>query len=204
MPVDPDRINGVDPDLLRGNGGDAFKVGFVFQEGAQDNALGYYVVGPDGAIGGVGILFASDEAAAPGDAALTPVLAQGETLGLFLVADGAARNPAGALDGAGLAFVDGRGAPAFVDDPRPRLVFDDGTEVGGRVLHAVAFGDGEGNPLNPQDGVRALSGLDGEGGLLVAFEDKAFDPDLDFNDLVIRVAHEPGEPTLALDGDPFA
>ncbi len=181
--VDPGRVNGVDQAALAADG--PLRLIFLDAAAAQDNALGYYVVGTDGTIGETGFLFEGSEALDPGAAATIPEPAAGERLGLFLLADGAALNDD--LRGT-FAFRghDGEG-PASVDGPRPRLFDGDGREVGGRVLHAVDFDAAPGNRLNPKDGVRALSARDDDGALIVAFEDKAFAPDNDFNDLLVRV-----------------
>ena len=181
--VEPERINGVDPAALAADG--PLQVTFLDAVAAQDNALGYYVVGTDGTIGETGFLFESSEALDPGDAATGLEPAADERLGLFLLADGGALNDD--LDGA-FAFrgQDGEG-PAAIDGPRPRLFDADGREVEGRVLHAVDFDAVPGNRLNPKDGVRALSAKNDDGALIVAFEDKAFAPDNDFNDFLVRI-----------------
>ena len=181
--VEPGRINGVDPAALAVDG--PLELTFLDATAAQDNALGYYVVAADGTIGATGFLFESSEALDPGEAATTPDLAAGERLGLFLLADGGALNDG--LDGA-FAFrgQDGEGS-VQAGDPRPRLFDGDGDEVAGRVLHAVDFDAAPGNRMNPKDGVRALSGRDPDGALVVAFEDKAFAPDNDFNDFLVRI-----------------
>ena len=182
--VEQERINGVDPAALAADG--PLQVTFLNAVAAQDNALGYYVVGADGTIGETGFLFEGSEVLDQGEAATTiPGPAAGERVGLFLLADGGALNED--LEGP-FAFrgPDGEG-PAAIDGPRPRLFDGDGREVEGRVLHAVDFDAAPGNRLNPKDGVRALSGKDPDGALIVAFEDKPFAPDNDFNDFLVKI-----------------
>ena len=114
-----------------------------------------------------------------------------QKLGLFLIADGGDLND-GLFFNDRLVFRDAEGNVANVDDPQPRLFLenDDGkqTPFEGRVLHASDFQDGDaGNALNPMNAVRTLFGADEQGRLVVAFENKPFDPDNDFNDVVLRV-----------------
>ena len=186
--VDPALINGVPKDALAGDGG-AFTVTFLSGVAAQDNAIGYYVVGEDGTIGETGFLFADATATGDGKTVETPLIEEGESLGLFLVADGADLNDPAGLAGMGFVFESRNGGAADVDFVRqPELYFADGVRVEGRVLHAVDYTEGDtGNRLNPQGEVRALSAEDEEGRLYVAFEDKAFRSDYDFNDAVLRI-----------------
>ena len=198
VPVDPSLINGVDEGLLRGDGETPFTVTFLGGVAAKDNALGYYVVqeeedrlGGEGLIVEAGVLFASTEDAAPGAAVQVGALEEGQTLGLFLVADGAELNGERLAGDPDLAFLDGQGDPATVADPVPGLFLAEPGDTGpvlGQVLHASDFVAGdEGNALNPGGLVRALSGRGGDGSLLVAWEDRTAGSDTDFNDAVVRV-----------------
>src|SRR5688572_15683856 len=126
--LDPNRINGVDPaGLTIGAEGDA-EVTFRDEVAALQNVLGVYLIDPDGTIRDPEIVFARIEHAdplpgrplvRPGDGPLEPGesvalstlyaaadLEPGQQFGLFVVADGADRNPYFVFDGSGrLEFV---------------------------------------------------------------------------------------------------
>ena len=146
--LDPALINGVAPEFLTlGAGGDA-TIRFVDEVAAFQNALGVYLIAPEGTIHDPQIAFARIEAAAAdprfpfarpgggplaaGDAvALSELydatqLVRGTRFGLFMIAEGAApgRGQAHLLDGSGeLALVDrASGAPASILDPAADLV----------------------------------------------------------------------------------
>ena len=199
--VDPALVNGVPEEALAGDGG-AFEVTFLGGVGAQDNALGYYVVGANGVIGETGFLFADTQGTAAGTTTATPEVEAGESLGLFLLADGAGLNDPADLGGDGFVFENRNGKAADVDFVRqPGLFFSDGAGVEGRVLHASDYVEGDaGNRLNPQGGVRALSATGDDGALYVAFEDKPFNPDGDFNDVVLKI-ERPGETPPGMGAD---
>jgi hypothetical protein len=179
--VDPALINGVDAGLLRGDGATPFTVTFLGGVGAKDNALGYYVVqeddsfGEEGLIIEAGILFGSTEDATPGAAVQVRALQEGQTLGLFLVADGADLDGDRLAGNPQLSFFDRQGNTATVGDPVPDLFLNEPGDFGplaGEVLHASDFVRGDrGNALNPDGAVRALSGRGEDGSLLVAWED---------------------------------
>jgi hypothetical protein len=197
--VDPSLINGVDAGLLRGDGETPFTITFLSEVAAKDNALGYYIVqegdedgsGEEGLILEAGILFESTEEATPGAGVQVGVLEEGQTLGLFLVADGADLNGDRLVGDPSLVFFDRQGNTAAVSDPVPDLFVNEPDGFGpvvGQVLHASDFiDDDEGNRLNPDGLVRTLSGRGEDGSLLVAWEDQTARSDTDFNDAILRI-----------------
>ena len=146
--LDPALVNGVAPDALTLGAGRDATIRFVDEVAAFQNALGVYLIAPDGTIHDPMIAFARIEAAAadprfpyarPGGGPLAAgdgvalsqlyyaaQLVPGTRFGLFLIADGAApgRGQAGLLDNSGtLALVDrASGAPASILDPAADLV----------------------------------------------------------------------------------
>ena len=163
--LDPNRINGVDPARLTiGAEGDAV-VAFRDEVAALQNVLGVYLIEPDGTIRDPEIVFARIEHADPlpglplvrpgggpldpGDAVhlntLYPAadLETGQQFGLFVVADGAGRNPGFVFDGSGqLEFVNiATGAPANVADDAAEIelrhVADDGTVRAVRTVQGL-------------------------------------------------------------------
>jgi hypothetical protein len=116
----------------------------------------------------------------------------GQQFGLFVVADGADRNPGFVFDGSGrLEFVNtATGAPANIADDAAEIalrhVADDGSvrTVQGAVFHtADADPDRLENNLNAGGAERVVSGTDPtSGALLLGFEDLR---DFDFNDVVV-------------------
>jgi hypothetical protein len=195
--------------------GDDASIAFVDEYAAQQNSLGVYLVDPDGTIESPQWVFErvehsqpsdlASELARPGGGPLSPGdavllselfdpadLGRGVEFGLFLVADGAARNPAAVFDSGTLEFRTG-GAPATVTDTTPQLVHiaENGVErlVQGDILHTVDAGSPNplSNTLNPGGGGQVTSGLLG-GVFGVAFEDKPLaESDRDFNDAIFAI-----------------
>ena len=203
--VNSSLINGVDADLLRGDGVTPFKITFVGAVAAQDNTIGYYIVQEDDGSGGpafiveVGILFESSKDAVPGAAVQVDVW-EGAALGMFLIADGADLNGDRLADNPNLSFSDAQGNSATVADIVPTLIIDDALGFGpvaGNIIHASDYvEDDRGNSLNPNGKVRTLSGRGEDGSLLVAWDDRISGSDKDFNDVVVRVEGPgPGVPT---------
>jgi hypothetical protein len=210
----PDRINGVDQALLTIGADRDAVVTFRDEVAALQNVLGVYLIDQDGTIRDPEIVFPRIEHAdplpgqpsvrpgggplEPGDAvhlnALYPAadLQPEQQFGLFVVADGAERNPDFVFDGSGeLEFVNtATGGPANIADDAAEIelrhIADDGSvrTVEGPVFHTADVDpDPLQNDLNPGGAERVVSGLDATGGaLLLGFEDLI---DFDFNDVVI-------------------
>ncbi len=213
VPLPDSEIHGA-PLFLVGPSGDA-EIAFVDEVAAYQSSLGVYLVGPEGTIGATRWVFeriehaeASADASAsarPGggpletgdavqlselfDAAdLTP----GTGFGLFLVADGWARNDAAIFEGGSLEFRS-NGGSATVTDNVPELfhVAAGGGEtlVLGNILHSIDAGSANplSNSLNPDGTGQVTSGLL-DGAFTVAFEDKPLNgSDRDFNDALFTV-----------------
>ena len=200
VPVDPARINGVPLELLAPVA-DAFPLEVsVFPlsaEAEQANALGYVVYDEDDRVVATKMLFDDIDAfadAAVGNEAFTFLVEEGQRFNPFLVADGADLNPAGLLESDNdFVLLDRDGNLAGIADRRPQLFAqEDGgglTRVEGELIFAADPKPGTpGVDPNPKGGVRTLSGYGEErGNLLIAFEDKPFDPDDDFNDFVLEI-----------------
>ena len=213
--VDPVLINGVDPDLLTGDGTSAFVVTFVAEDARFENSLGYYTVDEGGTIIDPNFLFTNvdTEGAAPltpGEEVSLGVLERGERFNLFVLQDGFGQNmeiSSGALNNDAyttLAFGDDFNffAPQTVTARDPDLGYideEDFFDVGlqGDVFHAASYvADAGRNPLNTGGELQALSGFDAQGRLLIGFEDKTRaggGGDDDFNDVVIAI--EKRDPT---------
>ena len=202
VPVDPARINGVPLELLAPSVDvtepQTIAVFPLSAEAEQANALGYVVYDEDDRIVAIKMLFDDIDAfiadAFVGNKAFTFPIEEGQRFNPFVVADGADLNPAGLLDRDNdFVLLDRDGNLAGIADRRPQLFAqdDDGglTRVEGELIFAADPKPGTpGVDPNPQGGVRALSGYGEErNDLLIAFEDKPFDPDNDFNDLVLEV-----------------
>jgi hypothetical protein len=211
--LDPGRINGVDQARLT-IGADGATVTFRDEVAEFQDTLGVYLIDQDGTIRDPKVVFARIEHAdplpglphvrpgggplAPGDdVALSDLypntdLEPGQQFGLFIVANGAERNPSLVFDGSGrLEFVNtATGGPTNIADDAGEIelrhIADDGSvlAVRGPVFHTA---DADPNPLdnnlNPGGEERVVSGLDAtSGALLLGFEDQL---DFDFNDVVI-------------------
>lgn len=220
--VPDSEITGVPRAALTLAAGEDAAISFVDEVAAFQSSLGVYLVGPDGTIEKPRWVFeriehalADDsvgESVRPGGGPSTPgdavrlsdlydplELQEGTEFGLFLVADGAARNPFIVFDGGTLEFRSGDAA-ATVTDTTPALVHiaENGVERGilGDIMHTIDAGSPNplSNTLNPPalrypEGGRgqALSGLL-DGDFVIAFEDQPFnESDRDFNDLLVAV-----------------
>lgn len=209
--------------LTLGAAGDA-EIGFVDEIAAFQSSLGVYLIGPDGEIGEAGWAFERIEHSQPSDLASKlarpgggPVspgdsvllsnlfdpadLGPGVELGLFLVADGAARNPFIVFDGGTLEFRTGD-SRARVTDTTPQLfhIAENGVErlVLGDIMHTVDAGSPNplSNTLNQGGTGQVTSGLL-DGRFTVAFEDKPLaGSDRDFNDAVFAIDLLDGGPDL--------
>jgi hypothetical protein len=230
MPLPDSEIYGA-PLFLVGPSGDA-EISFVDEFAAFQSSLGVYLVGPDGTIGSTEWVFEriehnepstlASESARPGGGPLSPgdtvslsdlfapdELDPGTSFGLFLVADGAAKNPFVVYDGGQLAFLSGDHA-ARVTDTTPNLVHiaENGKEtlILGDILHTIDAGSPNplSNTLNPGGTGQVTSGLlNGE--FTIAFEDVPLQDasDRDFNDALIGVAPlEAAQPALVAAVDP--
>jgi hypothetical protein len=231
VPVLDEAINGVPREALTLTGGRNAAISFVDEYAGFQNSLGVYLVGPDGEITAPRWVFERIEHALPDDSVDPSVrpgggpsqpgdtvwlsdlydpaeLQEGTEFGLFLVADGAVRNPFIVFDGGTLEFRSGGGV-ATVTDRTPELVHiaESGAERAllGDIMHTVDAGSPNplSNALNPPavrypTGGRgqALSGLlDGE--FTIAFEDQPLNfGDRDFNDLLVAVELLDASPAL--------
>ena len=200
VPVDPARINGVPLELLAPAAGAFPPEVSVFPlsaEAEQANALGYVVYDEDDRIVETKMLFEDIDAfiadAAVGNEAFTFLVEEGQRFNPFVVADGADLNPAGLLESDNdFVLLDRDGNLAGIADRRPQLFAqdDDGglTGIEGELIFAADPRPGTpGVEPNPFGAVRTLSGIGEDNTLLIAFEDKPFDPDNDLNDLVLEV-----------------
>ena len=201
------QINGVDPDNLTLRHDHDVRVSFVSEGAGYRNTLGVYTIAADGTIGQVRILAENLSGTGPGvfgGGTFNPgdliadlgVLEAGTRLGFFMVADGADENRGlyrkFDLTQADLDFVDRKtGEAATIDDLArdTRLVFTDASgkehRIEGHIWHSSS------GTLNRDGLTHALSGLDDDGNLVIAFEDLKHLGDRDFNDLVIKVEFTP-------------
>jgi hypothetical protein len=180
-------INGVPLEDMAGNGSQSVTVSLIGGSTIRDNALGYYILSEDGRMGEARFL---DLNALNGQVLQIQLLAEGARLGLFLVAEGEARNES--LSGTFHFRERATGAEARLGSDAPILVRDeDGRAVRGDIFHALDPNrlDFE-NPLNTGGHLQALSRQDMSGGIVIGFEDARLPfGDGDFNDLMLRVTH---------------
>ncbi|MBS7789791.1 VCBS repeat-containing protein [Roseococcus sp. SDR] len=180
-------INGVSMSFMTGTGSQSATVTLLGGNTLRDNALGYYIMGPDGRMGEARFL---DLNALNGQVLNIQLLGEGARLGLFLVAEGQARNES--LSGTFHFRERANGAEARLGSDAPILVRDgDGRVVTGDIFHALDPSriDFE-NPLNSGGHLQALSRLENAGSLVIGFEDTRLPfGDGDFNDLMLRVTH---------------
>ncbi len=117
-------------------------------------------------------------------------VADGDSLGFFIVSNGYSYNNYAAMEGGSLAFLDEDGSTATLNSINPKLVHiaDDGTqtEVRHHQYHTAAFDDTVG--LNP-DGLLHTTGVlkTDMGTLTLGFEDLFNGGDRDFDDSVFTV-----------------
>jgi hypothetical protein len=221
--VPDEAINGVPREALTLTAGRDAAISFVDEYTGFQNSVGVYLVGPDGQIIQPRWVFERIEHAVADDSVPPSVrpgggpsqpgdtvwlsdlydpaeLQEGTEFGLFLVADGAARNPFIVFDHGTLEFRSDGGI-AKVTDVVPQLVHtsETGTErvLLGDIMHTVDAGSPNplSNKLNPPASPgfpvggrgQALSGLL-DGKFVVAFEDQPFSAsDKDFNDAIFAV-----------------
>jgi hypothetical protein len=193
--VDPAAVNGVNPADLTLEADSPVTVAFQSEGAGQQNALGYYTIGPDGAIGDVQFVWDNASAAGSGgdlqagDSVRLDVGA-GDTFGFFLVADGAGLNDFSQFQNGSFEFRDANGNPATVGTANPSLYFvsaDGQTEiqVQGAVFHTAS------RTLNADGIDHAVSGLGDDGRLVIGFEDLSGGGDRDYQDLVVAVDISP-------------
>ena len=189
-------------DDFPGDGSDVY-VTFLGETAGYDNAIGAYTFdAATGAIGEGRILFAGTDEVTPGETATVQVAA-GESLGLFMVADGGNLGiDLADYEAGGLYFQNfNTGGPATIADGLAPLVTNaDGEVLPLPVFHALGNDDGF-NFLNPAAGVQGVeleSGfveddLSGDVSIL-GFEDQRATSerfDGDYNDVVIAVGDVP-------------
>lgn len=193
--VADDAINGVASfDFLTGDGQKTFSAVFEQTGASFNNAIGSYVIAPDGSIGGAQLLFDDAKAAAEGDRVDIGVVPDGHVLGFFLIQDGARRIDALSASDS-FEFVDGPGAAnALTSAQADVALLRNGVALDATVLHSV-------DRLNFDEAPQVLSGAaaDGSGRLFLGFEDltlfQTFDADefdfdtsdRDFNDVTMFV-----------------
>ena len=192
--VDPAAVNGVASADLTLQADNPVTVTFQSEGAGQQNALGYYTIGPDGAIGDVQFVWDNASAAGSGGSlqagdSVQLEVGAGDTFGFFLVAN-SELNDFSQFQNGSFEFRDANGNPATVGTANPSLFFvsaDGQTEiqVQGAVLHTAS-------PALNADGIdHAVSGLGGDGQLVIGFEDLPGGGDRDYQDLVVAVNISP-------------
>jgi Domain of unknown function (DUF4114) len=180
--VDAAAINGVtNQAFLLGDGAVQFTVEFRSAVSAFANSLGFYIVGLDGTIGDVGILFANTLGVSPGTQIGLPI-PEGQQIGFFLIQDGF--DVYGALPD-DLSFRSpGTANPADLDLGLPPTLFSAsrGALTAAPVFHSFAT-------LNSSDATQVLSGVSPDGReLRIGFEDlPTVSGDNDFQDAIVAV-----------------
>jgi hypothetical protein len=169
-------------------------VTFINEIAGFRNSLGYYVIGTDGTIGEVGIVWENASAVGdggdlvPGISSVTLDLAAGERFSFFMIQSGFDQNDFSSFGSGQFAFID-HDLPATTSSVAPSLVFIDSAgvmhTVAGNIFHAT---DSAETALSSDGQIHVKSGIDsGTGGLVIGFEDAFNLGDSDFNDLTIRV-----------------
>lgn len=192
--LDPSQINGVNGADLTLQADNPVSVVFQSEGAGNQNALGYYVIGPNGEIGDVQFIWTNASSVGSGgdleagDSVSLDVGA-GDTFAFFLVADGASLNDFSDFQNGSFEFRDANGNPATTGTVDPILYFvgDDGTEtiIEGNIFHTASASQ------NADGAQHAVSGMDGTGNaLVIGFEDLS-SGDQDFEDLVIAVQIDP-------------
>ncbi|UAB88259.1 DUF4114 domain-containing protein [Ruegeria sp. SCSIO 43209] len=180
--VDPSFVNGVINQLfLTSNGGTQFEIDIVdLGFAGYDNVVGLYEIDEAGTLINARVLF--DNANDPGeDAILVEGIDAGNTLGFFIVQDGADW-----LAGLGEAdefnFVNSAGAVATLDDGADIFLAINGTTTDQIVYHSY---DADMN----RDGVQhSLSGVaPGGESIILGFEDLTGGGDQDYEDVVLEI-----------------
>lgn len=178
-------------------------VTYMFTEAGYRNAIGAYVVGQDGTIENVEVLFKNQHQQSYGDTFTYDYRgAEGDALGFFIVADGWSVDPAfrnADLSAGEISFVydfggAGERLARITDDAADvSFVFDTGVTRAAfnvTVYHSSLAGDGAG--LNPDGQIHTVSGLAGGDPSImrVGFEDLWNLGDADFEDVIIDVRIE--------------
>ena len=171
-----DAVNGiVSPEYLTGATAPSFTIDLISADAAFRNTLGVYEVRADGTIVDVRIIAA--DAGAISEAITVSGVEEGNSLGFFLMPDGASLLSSDVLtsDSLGIALI----------GSTPVL-----THEGRWILSAPIFISHDAS-LNPGGAPHVLSGVadDGSGAMVIGFEDmvRTRGSDDDFQDLVIRV-----------------
>ena len=209
-PLDPALVNGTDPRMLTiGEAGDA-RITLFDELAGFRNTLGVYQIAADGSFANPRIVFADSKGTPLGSSVELSTLygtdgfAASTTFGLFLLANGANKNPADLLASDSLAFIDkSDGSTGGSFSPAEKLQLLDqatGTLLQGTIYHSTDPDPDSRttNPLNPDGQQRTISAWgEGDGEAFIAFEDLR---DFDFNDLVVKVEtaleQEPDLPEL--------
>jgi VCBS repeat-containing protein len=176
-------------------------VSFVSEGAGYNNTLGMYTVAADGTLQSAHVLIRNGNAVGSGTANFAA--SAGETLGFFLIADGATVNGNYAgidLNTGTLAFVYGYGTagerPATINDngANVKLVFTSAggveTVLNGAIYHTTERGGSE--SLNADGSVRVVSGLASAGDdttLRIGFEDLPSLGDHDYEDIIFDVTY---------------
>ncbi len=173
---------------------------YMFSEAGYRNAIGAYVVGADGSIENVEIIFKNQHMQSYGDNFTYDYRGNaGDALGLFIVANGWNTDQAfrhADFSSGTVQFVydfggvNERVAKITDDGAQVSLVFDDGatrTEFRVNVYHSSLAGDGAG--LNDDGKIHTVSGVvDGDPAVMrVGFEDLRNLGDADFEDVVMDI-----------------
>ena len=176
--LDPAQINGiVNQSLLDGDGDVTFDVGILDLGFASfNNTLGVYEIDPDGNIVDTQILVNNTNAAI-GTSVTVENVEAGNTLGLFIIQNGADfADGLSMVDLDNLSFVDANGDPATVTSG-PATLAVNGVATTQTVFHSF-------DPsLNPDGAEHVISGVDAQGTITVGFEDLTGLGDSDFQDV---------------------
>jgi Domain of unknown function (DUF4114)/FecR protein/RTX calcium-binding nonapeptide repeat (4 copies) len=193
--LDPSQINGVNNADLTLQADNPVSVVFQSEGAGNQNALGYYVVGENGALGDIQFVWTNASAAGSGGDletgdSVSLDVGSGDTFEFFLVADGASLNDFSQFQNGSFEFRDADGNPATIDTVDPILYFvgADGTEqvIQGNIFHSASASQ------NADGVVHAVSGLDASGEqLVIGFEDLSGGGDRDYEDLVFSVKIDP-------------
>ncbi len=199
--LDPASVNGVDPRNLAIDNAQQVSVTFVSESAGYQNALGWYQIGPAGAIVDPQFIWTNTSAQDSGGTLIPGTssvalgeVAEGGQIGFFLISDGY-----DTADLAGLDLSSGQLEFRDVETGEPVTIFDAAADIelafvapggetvlNGNVFHTAADESLGNLSLNPDQLQHAVSWSD-EGSLIVGFEDLLGGGDRDFGDAVIRV-----------------
>ncbi len=222
--LDAASINGTSADRLTTAVDGRASITFVDENAGYLNTLVAYEIGQDGSFGPAQVVFARvdgpDRGGGPltsGDTVELGDFGAGTRLGLALLQDADARGLD--LEDGSLEFRARDGSPANVGDGSPPELFHiraDGTEtkVDVRIFHSTDGSPGKEleNALNADGAEHTVSGIDTDGSVLIAFEDKlstAKSFDGDYNDAIFKVTFEGGagpgngDPTQSVSSTPL-